>query len=364
MVYTQICSWLDDFVGEDPPTELLDIWDFNEWVGESEIIEVFNDVVIPTFNKNQTKEDAEAILKSLLWEYYLFRRQSAIESIKDMSGNVSRIKSLNGTKQMGEAWLNEKKQLLTASEFSKILDHNRLSTIRSKLGTGIIFSDKYNPVVLTRGDGKINPMSWGYRYEPVVRSIFEKVNNCSTCSDIGRVRHSVYKGLAASPDGIIIDGSKAGRLFELKAPYTRRLEEEIIPYEYYCQMQIQMEVFDVDAVEYFECSIVSVSSWENLEPKYMGAVAVTGDMDDFTTWIYEYSPIFPNDECGKEAVSDWLPEGNILEKQVWAAQSWQTMTVLRNKRWWSSIGEPQYLQYKKDLAAASIDPLYLKPRDF
>jgi len=363
MVYTQICSWLDDFVGEDPPAELLDIWDFNEWINESEIIEVFNDVVIPTFKNNQTKKDAEGILKSLLWEYYLFRRETSIQLIKDLSGNVLRIKSLNGTEQMSEAWFNEKKQLLTASEFSKILDSNRVSLIRSKLGNGISFSDRHNPVVLTRGDGKISPMAWGYRYEPVVRCIFEKVNSCSTFSTIGRIRHSMHSSLAASPDGIIIDGPKAGRLFELKAPYSRRLEEEIIPYDYYCQMQVQMEVFDVAAVEYFECSILSVSSWDNIEPKFIGAVAVIGDMDDYMTWTYVYSPIFSNDIVGKASVSEWLPEGNILEKQIWAAQGWQSLTVLRNKRWWSSIGEPEYLRFKKDLVAAVADPLYLKPRD-
>jgi hypothetical protein len=363
MVYTQVCTWLDDFVGEDPPAELLDVWDFNEWINESEIIEVFKDIVVPTFKKNQTKEDAESILKSLLWEYYLFRRQSALDVIKDLSGNVARIRSLGGTEQMSEAWFNEKKQVLTASEFSKILDNNRLSTIRSKLGTGISFSDKYNPVVLTRGDGKISPMSWGYRYEPVVRAIFEKINKCSTFSNIGRNRHSLHNGLAASPDGIIVDGPKAGRLFELKAPYSRRLEEEIIPYEYYCQMQVQMEVFDVEAVEYFECSIVTVSSWESTEPEYIGALAVTGEMEDYTSWTYVYSPIFSNDVAGKAAVSDWLPEGNVLEKQVWATQRWQNLTVLRNKRWWSSIGEPEYLRFKKDVVAALADPLYLKPRD-
>jgi hypothetical protein len=363
MVYTQICTWLDDFVGEDPPAELLDIWDLNEWINESEIIDIFNDIVVPTFKKQQSREDSEAILKSLIWEYYLFRRQCSIDSIGDMSGNVPRIRSLEGSTQMSEAWFSEKKQLVTASEFSRILDSNRVSTIRSKLGNGISFNDKHNPVVLTRGDGKISPMAWGYRYEPVVRSIFEKVNGCSTFSKIGRMRHTLHSSLAASPDGIIIDGPKNGRLFELKAPYSRRIEEEIVPYEYYCQMQIQMEVFDVGAVEYFECNIVAVSSWDGIEPKFIGAVVVTGDLEDYTSWIYEYSPIFSNDAAGKAAVSDWLPEGNILEKQVWAALGWQSLTVLRNKRWWSSIGEPEYLRFKKDLSAALADPMYLKPRD-
>jgi hypothetical protein len=363
MVYTQICSWLDDFVGEDPPTELLDIWDLNIWINETEIIEVFKDVVVPTFKQQRSCDDAEAILKSLIWEYYLFRRQCSIDSISDLSGNVGRIQLLKGTEQMSEAWFNEKKQLLTASEFSRILDSNRVSLIRSKLGNGISFSETYNPVVLTRGDGKISPMAWGYRYEPVVRSIFEKINSCSTFSKIGRVRHTVYDGLAASPDGIILDGIKAGRLFELKAPYSRQLEEEIVPYEYYCQMQIQMEVFDVDAMEYFECNIISVSSWDNIDSKFIGAVAVTGDLEDYSSWIYEYSLIFPNDNEGKTAVSDWLPEGNILEKQIWAAQGWQNLTILRNKRWWSSIGESEYIRFKKDLTAALADPLYLKPRD-
>ena len=365
MVYSQICSWLDDFIGEDPPNELLDVWDLTEWLTESEIVEVFKEVVLPSFKNKSTRDDAEMILHSLIWEYYLFRRDSSISKLVTNTDAVSRIKLLRGSSQQSEAWHKEKRNLLTASEFSSILDSNRLSVLRSKINISNSINNQ-STVFITNSDGKLNPMAWGMRYEPVVRSVYEKEFGCKVFSGVGRIQHKTYKGLAASPDGIVEDGCRAGRLIEIKAPSSRVLEEDLVPYEYYCQMQIQMEVLDVDSVDYCECRIAHVKSWDNLVlsgPNWIGAVAVIGDIDFIDSWSYVYSPLFENTEDGRLAVSNWLPEGDCLEKQVWAVQDWQVLTVVRNKRWWSSVGHPEYIKFFKDLEKAQADPMFLIPRE-
>lgn len=365
-MYSQICSWLDDFIGEDPPSELLDVWDLTEWLNECEIVEVFNEVVIPSFKNKQTRDDATSILHSLIWEYYLFRRDEAISKLPSLVDSVIKVKGLVGSVQQSQEWHKEKQSLLTASEFSGILDSNRLRILRGKLRTSFVDEGQMQTVFLSRADGKLNPMAWGLRYEPVVRSIYEKEFGCKVFSGVGRIIHHGLKGLGASPDGIVEDGVRAGRLIEIKAPSSRVLEEDLIPYEYYCQMQVQMEVLDVGAVDYCECRISAVSSWDTLElsgPKWIGAVAVVGLLDDSLTWEYVYSPLFPNNEEGRSAVAAWIPEAGCLEKQIWAVQDWQVLTVIRNRRWWSTVGKPEYEQFFKDLAAARADPMFLLPAD-
>jgi len=71
MVYSQICSWLQDQIETDEaPEELLDTWDLTEWLYESEIMELFSEVVLPMYKLKKTREDATQIVTSLIWEYY------------------------------------------------------------------------------------------------------------------------------------------------------------------------------------------------------------------------------------------------------------------------------------------------------
>jgi len=359
MVYSQICLWLDDFL--EPPTELLDVWDLTKWLAESEIIEVFKETVIPTFKNKRSRDDALNILHSLLWEYYLFRRTTALSSIIYSDLDVERVKSFTSSRKHSVEWYMEKNDLLTASEFFSVLDSGRVGLLRSKT-CPMDFS--LQNVVLTR-DKRINASSWGTRYEPVVRALYEKVTGSTVFSGVGRVRHPVLSGLAASPDGLIESGPRVGSLLETKAPVSRCLENDIIPYEYYCQMQVQMEVFDINSVDYCECRFLAIESWSTKlsGPPWIGAVAVVGLLENSRTWSYVYSPLFPNTDAGRLDLLKWMPDCNCLEKQTWGIEDWQIITVPRNKRWWSSIGLPEYTRFMKDLQEARTDPMFLRPEN-
>ena len=43
MVYSLVCEWLNDTLKDDAPEELLDDWDFKQWVDESEIKQTFKE---------------------------------------------------------------------------------------------------------------------------------------------------------------------------------------------------------------------------------------------------------------------------------------------------------------------------------
>lgn len=405
MVYSQICEWLNDFVEADAPEELIDTWDITEWIQDSEIIEIFSDHVLPTFKTKKGREDSEQILLSLIWEYYLFRRAVALNKYVYNVGDFERLKALPSVPQQSAEWLLEKYDLLTASEFSAILNDclERNDLIREKIRKRIRSVDGgQQTVFLSNSAGKLPPMAWGHRFEPVVRKIYEATTSTTVYMGLGRVRHPTLGLLAASPDGVISTGS----LLEIKAPISRDLEKDDIPFDYYCQMQIQMEVCDVGICTYCECRFKSGDTFTEsaaLEglPAFVGALAVYGVPNNSSTWKYIYSPLFLDTKEGRLNALAWTPsvlapcittdaecehcvvEMNnltgddeivlcekcmyndyvVLEKKVWQIEDWQTLKVLRNKRWWATVGFPGYTRFIKDVDAAKADPMFLTPRD-
>lgn len=396
MVYTQICEWLDDFIGDEPPCELIDVWDLTEWIHESEILDIFEEFVIPSFKNKRSRDDADNILHSLIWEYYLFRRAGYINTLlPDISG-AERIRTLAGSTQQSIEWHKEKRDLLTASEFGCILDSRRLGVLRTKVINRLTDGEPPQNVFLSR-EGKLNASAWGIRYEEVVRQLYEKVKGCNVLSGIPRLRHPVLGSLAASPDGLVIDGPTAGRLIEIKAPLSRELEDDVIPQDYYCQMQIQMEVSGSLSADYCECrlNVVKNGVWSDISgakgPAFVGTVAVIGSRDDYKTWAYSYSPLYPNTEEGRALALAWKPiivnkpnevvsepDMNymyepspeeevileILELQTWEVIDWQVITVPKNERWWNLVGKPEYERFINDVTSARADPMYLIPKTF
>jgi hypothetical protein len=73
--------------------------------------------------------------------------------------------------------------------------------------------------------------------------------------------------------------------------------------------------------------------------------------------------LFLNNDEGRLAVDNWSVD-NCLEKQKWVIQDWQLLTVLRNRRWWQTVGLPEYEQFIKDLDAARADPLFFSEDPF
>lgn len=398
-MYSQICDWLNDFVDDEPPSELVDVWDLTEWLEESDILNIFSEHVHPTFNTKKAQADSTQILHGLIWEYFLFRRSEALHKYKYDSCVFDRLKNIKSIPQHSSEWFTEKSEILTASEFSHILNDGaaRFDLLKSKTSKRIgSAKDTQDTVCLSSPNGKIPPLAWGHRFEPVIKQLYAAVTGSAVYSELGRVRHPTLNRLAASPDGVIENGA----LLEIKAPVTRDLEKDNIPYEYYCQMQIQMEVCDVDIGMYCECRIRSGDVFVDLAASlpYVGALVVYGNQHDFDSLKYIYSPLFPDTKEGRQLALDWVPEhansvtecpdcmyivsnvngdaefvqcntcsdGNmtVLERKVWQVEDFQIIKVLRNPRWWSTVGYPEYVRFMKDLDAAKKDPLYLTMKPF
>jgi len=191
----------------------------------------------------------------------------------------------------------------------------------------------------------MNATTWGHRFESVVRDIYEQelAGPGSVNDTLGRFTHQRIPWLSASPDGIVTKGPLAGRLLEIKAPKTRQ-PGDFVPPEYYIQMQIQMEVCDIDVVDFVEAQFtqrpvealtvadkkaIAKSAWK-------GRIEVRGTQENPDTWKYVYSKAV---EDLDDAVlpSDDMP---LLEDTVWWLTGWFPRTVLRNKTWWRTMGWP------------------------
>jgi hypothetical protein len=231
--------------------------------------------------------------------------------------------------QRTEQWLKEKIDLLTASEISAIWSGpgSRARLIRSKVPGADGPSFYTQRLAIRRTEG--NAMDWGIRYEPVVKSILES-SLTITITDLGRIRHRTIERLAASPDGLITAGPPelAGRLVEIKCPPSRTITEAI-PFDYWCQMQIQMEVCDLPACEYVECKFVEGEDKITDENTAKGWISLLMNVE---TSNLQYA--YHNEQTDGPSDTDELV---VIESYPWQLAQIRRISGMRDHAWFASI---------------------------
>lgn len=146
-------------------------------------------------------------------------------------------------KQRSKKWFSVRRKIISSTDVAAILEENN-------------FQSPYQILVkkITNPETKITKhMNHGNLFEPVARNIYEIIKG-TTVHELGLIIHDVYKFLGASPDGL----SELGVLLEIKCPYTRIISGRILE-KYWIQMQIQMEVCDLNVVDFMECSFKECS---------------------------------------------------------------------------------------------------------
>ena len=310
MVYSQICDWLSDFIDGAAPAELLDAWDCEQWIAESEVMEMFSEFVLPTFKKEETRADAENILKALLWEYYLFRRAATAvaAAVAYDSGLHERLATATAAGEL----------ILNSRDFSGIL----------------IAGPRRNSVL--RRSVRASPVPPATDiYASVIRQIYESVTKSKVHADVGAIFH---QGLTTLVDGVVDKGCLLG------------LQGDLSDEEFYCQMQVQMEMCDVDVTEVCKYKIIEGSA---VGAKFSGAFIKEADT--------VYSPLFIDDNAG---LRDWIASlvaAGAADAVVWSIEEFEISKILRNRRWWSAVGLPAYKRFAADFSQASADPMFLAP---
>jgi len=266
---------------------------------------------------------------------------------------ITKITSREQVAQHSAEWYNQRRNRLTASEFSQILDGRRGALLRQKVAPASELADSYgSTVALAQEDGEMMAFSWGHRFEPIVRAIYELeiAGPATVCDTLGRFSHRDIPYLSASPDGIVTKGPLAGRLLEIKAPKSRK-PGLYVPYEYYVQMQIQMEVADLDAVDFVEAQFkqrhitaLSPEDWTELTgAAWKGRIQVIAK-DGALRYIY-------SEPCEDLEDADLKTEDTVIEDSVWWLTALYPRTVLRSAEWWNSIGKPSSAAFWAEVEA-------------
>jgi len=224
------------------------------------------------------------------------------------------------------------------------------------------------PPRLAVGRKETTSLDWGVRYEPVVKAHLEKTLGC-TIQDLGRIRHRTDARIAASPDGLITscssDPALIGRLVEIKCPSTRVIKDDAISFEYWCQMQLQMEVCDRPACEFVEVkfrepAFAAASAGAQVEQTTAtpsntiidsGWITLESNIEtDVNRYVYhdtETPP--PQDEM-------WAS----VETYQWELIRLRRVTVLRDSAWYANSQE-KFAEFWKDVEAARAGTWQMPP---
>ena len=229
-------------------------------------------------------------------------------------------------------WYAQSRNVLTASEFSEILGTDR--------AVNSIVSKKLEPVKemgrqrLACLSCEMSAMDWGVRFEPVVKQILEARG--TRVLDVGRIIHADDPRLAASPDGIIMESKtedEVGCLLEIKCPVRREIGGKI-PFEYWCQMQIQMEVTGISKCEYLEMKFVSPYRGDTApykapeDPeKIRGEIWLLQNMTTLEM-VYAYTEV-----AAAEAMAEGL---ELVETIPWHLDSSFQASVIRDTNWFNN----------------------------
>ena len=310
----------------------------NAWLTENQSIflQSLGEVQLPkTLNKK-----AERVLSLVTDAYDMFLKEALNpgwqkKTLEERQALVEAIKKRPQIEQRTEEWYANFSKVLTASEFS-----NLFST--PKKWSDFVMA-KARPSRderarrLAQPTDEMNALAWGIRFEPVVKQILEVKDKCCIYES-GRLQHPTNPFLAASPDGIIESSShprQVGRLVEIKCPYSRVIGGEI-PFEYWIQMQIQMEVTDIGECEYVEVEILSRRPKATVD---LSGCSFTGNVYLIKQIVEEDAPFeykYMYGEIGSNVIPP-LPEGYELQETIpWGLKKMHRKIVHRDRAWFES----------------------------
>jgi len=362
-----MAEWCDDNIYDLYNPGMFDSEEISEtlWEAVHELLEPFEE---------ELDERQSQLFMSVIEDWFRAHHSIVLDAIEPVpSETLSVLCSRPQVAQHSKEWYDEKKTAcLSSSEFHQILDGRRDALIRKKVqlileqpeaeanGDGdVCLAEPASaiPVAISQEDGDMNALMWGHRFESVTRRIFEEelAGVGTVCDTLGRFKHEWIPFLRASLDGLILKGPLQGRLVEIKSPKSR-IPGEFVKDDYYSQMQIQMEVTGLDAVEFVEAQFqqrhktaltpedvaeIDAASWK-------GELQVRGILENRSTWYYVYSnPV----EDTKDIVMPPADTESVLEHSVWWLTGFSPRTVLRNHEWWETVGYPNTVKFEADLKA-------------
>lgn len=292
-----------------------------------------------------------------------------------MNKKVSKLFNLPQPAQRSQEWFMQRNRQVTASEVASCLflktevievynktfpktplknnpckSANNYETLDEyiKKKCNVYYSSNYEPFrdTIYTLHGKL--------YEPVATR-FYSINKKYNVNDFGLITHSKLKWLAASPDGITDDGI----MLEIKCPLSRKIDRESIPFGYWLQTQIQMEVCDLDECDFLECEISQITETEffNLEDSVitdgLAGIIIEKENDGNKTYDYPDKTIIT-----KDMFKEFMKTEN--NKIYYKINNWNIISIKRSKEWFKNIKNDLYIVYKRIQKYQNSRELYNK----
>ena len=201
--------------------------------------------------------------------------------------------------------------------------------------------EKYNNPVSTD-----SPLHWGQKYEPLSVMIYEKVYG-TVVKDYGCILHDKYDFIAASPDGINDDINTPlfGRMLEIKNIVNREITG-IPKFEYWIQMQLQMETCNLNECDFLETRFKEYEDEEEFQKDGSYIQTKSGEPKGMMLYFikdgkpyYEYAPI----GISKEEYTKWEAEMMMKNEEntwmktiYWYLDEISCVLVLKNKQWFEN----------------------------
>ena len=341
-----IWIFIEDFINNN--VELYKDKHFDELIRAS-VYESMYCCYYDIFNELELKIDIDNIIDELIQTYFIIHHnpRSYPNTFVHHKPDIERIdrlleyfKTQEQPEQKTDAWYKFRYNGLTASTIYKAID--------SQANINSIIYEKCQPVKIRSNSVNItSAFHNGHKYEPLSILLYENWFD-TKIGEFGCMKHREHNFLRASPDGINIkrDSPLYGRALEIKNPVSRKLTG-IPKKDYWVQMQMQMEVWDLDECDFLETTFQEYESEEEFlkdgelfnrtsRDKHKGVIVM---FNDGQQPIYEYCPI----EYNKEQFDKWYDE--IMDKHsnhswinniYWYLKEYSLVLCPRNKKWFEN----------------------------
>jgi len=342
-----IWIFIEDFINNN--VELYKDKHFDELICAS-VYESMYCCYYDIFNELELKIDIDNIIDELIQTYFIIHHnpRSYHNTFIHHKPDIERIdrlleyfKTQEQPEQKTDAWYKFRYNGLTASTIYKAID--------SQANINSIIYEKCQPVKIRSNSVNItSAFHNGHKYEPLSILLYEKWFDTKV-GEFGCMKHREHNFLRASPDGINIkrDSPLYGRALEIKNPVSRKLTG-IPKKDYWVQMQMQMEVWDLDECDFLETTFQEYESEEEFlkdgesfnktnRDKHKGVIVM---FNDGQQPIYEYCPV----DYNKEQFDKWYDD--IMDKHTnhswinniyWYLKEYSLVLCPRNKKWFQTV---------------------------
>lgn len=279
-------------------------------------------------NNNETK-----------FYYHKDLKQPTPARLQYLREQVQRLKGIKQPEQRTEAWYAMREERITASDFATALDVSPYQRDYTLLWKKVTRSRKFNTN---------SAILWGVKYEDVAIQVYEHRNKTKV-REYGCIEHPNHPWLGASPDGITDDGV----MVEIKCPSSRPITG-VIPSYYWCQVQGQLEICELDRCDFLECKLEEYSADEYYADNYKGdyfynslgmekGAVVEFFKIDSKSKFFAYVPI----GLGKDELESWVEkekskydyDDNVIFAGLtfWKLVQVSCIPIYRNQEWFYDV---------------------------